>query len=154
MVEKWSCQNPLSIEERKLIKEGLDANWTYREIAAHAKRGKSTIMREAKRLGDIKDYDPEKAQEHFEEIQKRHAFRVLLEKKKTETLKAKQRQQHLEKMRKDAFEFIIEHGGHDGDHHKAWCLDQVFRILTGEDYEKIVTQIRSEGYCWDEGIAP
>ena len=82
MVEKWSCINPLSIEERKLIKEGLDLNMSYREISIHVGRCKSVVMREAKRLGDIKIYDPEKAQENFEEKQKRHGFREWQKKKK------------------------------------------------------------------------
>ncbi len=53
-----------------------------------------------------------------------------------------------------AMNMIIEHGDHDGDHHKAWCLDQVFRILSGDKYKKIVKGIKKEGYRWQEGIAP
>ena len=36
---------------------------------------------------------------------------------------------NFEKKCQEAMEMIIRHGGHDGDHHKAWCLDQVMRIL-------------------------
>jgi hypothetical protein len=39
-----------------------------------------------------------------------------------------------------ALELIVRYGGIDGDHHKAWVLDQVCRILTGcqeEDAEGI-----------------
>ena len=86
MVEKWSCINPLTIEERRLIKEGLDLNMTYREISLHAGRCKSVVMREAKRLGNIKDYDPDKAQAHFEEKQKRHGFREWQKKKKQNSI--------------------------------------------------------------------
>jgi IS30 family transposase len=32
-------------------------------------RSKSTIRRESRRLGNVKDYDPEKAQQHFEALQ-------------------------------------------------------------------------------------
>lgn len=71
MVEKWSTYNPLTIEERRLIKEGIDLNMSYREIGIHARRSKSVVMREAKRLGDFKNYDPDKAQNHFENKQKR-----------------------------------------------------------------------------------
>jgi len=53
-----------------------------------------------------------------------------------------------------AMSMIIQHGGHDGDHHKAWCLDQVFRILAGKDYKKIVRDIKKNDYEWDEGIPP
>ena len=38
----------------------------------------------------------------------------------------------------NAMDMIIEHGGHSGEHHKAWCLDQVFRILAGDKYDLIV----------------
>lgn len=53
-----------------------------------------------------------------------------------------------------SIDMIIQHGGHDGEHHKTWCLDQVFKILVGNDYEKIVSDIRKKGWEWDEGIAP
>lgn len=54
-----------------------------------------------------------------------------------------------------ALDMIIRHGGHDGDHHKAWCLDQVTRILAGNTrYKKIVKECIDEGYDWDIGIPP
>jgi len=71
MVGKWSSINPLNIEERRLIKEGLTLNMSYRQISLHCGRAKSVVIREAKRLGDIHLYDPDKAQKHFEDIQKR-----------------------------------------------------------------------------------
>lgn len=70
MVGKWSCQNPLSLEERRKIQEGLEIGLSYSQIAASVERYKSTVMREAKRLGNIKAYDAEKAQENFEYIQR------------------------------------------------------------------------------------
>jgi len=45
-------------------------NMSYSEIAAHAGRIKSVVMREAKRLGRPEDYDPDKAQKDFEEKNK------------------------------------------------------------------------------------
>jgi len=54
----------------------------------------------------------------------------------------------------EAMQMIIKHGGHDGEHHKEWCLDQVFRILAGDEYQDIVDGIKKEGYDWEEGIAP
>lgn len=53
-----------------------------------------------------------------------------------------------------ARDLIIQHGGHDGEHHKEWCLDQVFRILVGDQYKSIVKKFRKNGYDWKEGIAP
>jgi IS30 family transposase len=69
MVGKWSCKNPLTIGERRLIKEGLDLNMSYQEIGQYVGRHKSVVLRESKRLGDTKKYDPDKAQEHFEQKQ-------------------------------------------------------------------------------------
>lgn len=69
MVAKWKSFNPLTIEERKLVKEGLDMNMCYREIGIHVGRAKSVVMRESKRLGDVKKYDPEEAQQDFERKQ-------------------------------------------------------------------------------------
>ncbi len=71
MVEKWSCRNPLTFEERQKIKEGLMMDMTYRQLGEYVGRAKSVVMREAKRLGDIRKYDAKKAQEHFEMKQRR-----------------------------------------------------------------------------------
>ncbi len=54
----------------------------------------------------------------------------------------------------EAMQMIIMHGGHDGEHHKEWCLDQVFRILAGNQYQSIVDDQKRAGYDWKEGIAP
>ena len=53
----------------------------------------------------------------------------------------------------------VEYGGIGGDHHKAWVIDQMVRILAGDEYEKTVREARDgedgpETYAWDEGIAP
>jgi IS30 family transposase len=69
MVEKWSVYNPLTIEERILLKEALDLNLSYKEIGLYVGREKSIVIREAKRLGHYSLYDPYKAQEHYENIQ-------------------------------------------------------------------------------------
>lgn len=59
-----------------------------------------------------------------------------------------------------ALELLAEHGQTDGDHHKAWVIDQTVRILTGDRYEHFIAEYRSEDgdgepiYTWDEGIAP
>lgn len=43
----------------------------------------------------------------------------------------------------------------DGSHHKAWCLDQIARIVYGKHYEEFVNEYCEDGqYEWDCGIAP
>lgn len=51
------------------------------------------------------------------------------------------------------------HGGIDGDHHKAWVIDQMVRVLVGDDYDAWVADACDgedgpETYEWDTGIAP
>ena len=55
----------------------------------------------------------------------------------------------------------VRYGGIDGDHHKAWVIDQMVRWLSGspEAYAHIVANAKSgvdgpETYDWNEGIAP
>ena len=60
---------------------------------------------------------------------------------------------------KKALEMGIEYGGFDGSHHKAWVIDQMVRILAGNDYEQIIKDAcdGEDGpntYEWDTGIAP
>lgn len=59
----------------------------------------------------------------------------------------------------DALTLIERYGGFDGEHHKTWVIDQVARVLTGDDYADWVVAMKSgedgpEAYEWDEGIAP
>jgi hypothetical protein len=69
-----------------------------------------------------------------------------------------------------AIDFAIRFGGIDGDHHKAWVIDQMVRALTGcpvEDgvqgeslqYEELIADACEddgdpEAYDWEVGIAP
>lgn len=58
-----------------------------------------------------------------------------------------------------AKEIMVRYGGIDGSHHKAWCLDQMFRALTGTSYtEAVATACDGEDgpntYDWDEGCPP
>jgi len=60
---------------------------------------------------------------------------------------------------KAALEIILRYGGIDGSHHKTWVIDQVVRIITGDNYEQWVIAAKAgedgpETYDWDEGIAP
>ncbi len=58
-----------------------------------------------------------------------------------------------------AIELAVQYGGRDESHHKAWCIDQMVRILAGDRYKQIVTETQAgedgaETYIWDEGIPP
>lgn len=51
------------------------------------------------------------------------------------------------------------YGGIDGDHHKAWVIDQMVRSLAGDGYVQFVSESKSgadgpDTYDWDEGIPP
>ena len=58
-----------------------------------------------------------------------------------------------------AVELAVRYGGIDGDHHKAWVIDQMVRVLTGENYDKVVRDACDgedgpDTYEWEIGIAP
>lgn len=54
-----------------------------------------------------------------------------------------------------ALEFAMSYGQIDGDHHKAWVIDQLVRILASDDYDHFVDEAKSGGeYDWDVGVAP
>ena len=58
-----------------------------------------------------------------------------------------------------AIELAVRYGGIDGDHHKAWVIDQMVRVLAGHEYERIVKDACDgedgpDTYTWEEGIAP
>ena len=60
---------------------------------------------------------------------------------------------------KDALDVAWQAGGMDGEHHKAWVIDQMVRALTGPDYAEWVAarKIGEDGpetYGWDVGTAP
>ncbi len=64
-----------------------------------------------------------------------------------------------EKRIEKALDLIIKYGGIDGDHHKAWVLDQVTRALSGTGYRKLVKDACAgddgpNTYSWEVGIAP
>lgn len=50
----------------------------------------------------------------------------------------------------EAIRLAQEYGPIDGGHHKAWVIDQMLRVLMGEDYDFFV----AENDYWDTGIAP
>jgi hypothetical protein len=58
-----------------------------------------------------------------------------------------------------ALDVIRRYGGIDGNHHKAWVLDQAVRALTGDRYAEWVKEAcdGEDGpntYDWDVGIPP
>jgi hypothetical protein len=58
-----------------------------------------------------------------------------------------------------ALRYAFSYGQVDGEHHKAWVIDQMVRALTGSGYEAAIDRSCDgedgpETYYWDEGIAP
>jgi hypothetical protein len=58
-----------------------------------------------------------------------------------------------------AVNLLLGDGQTEGDHHKAWVIDQVLRVLTGDNYQQVIKDycMGEDGpdtYSWDEGIAP
>lgn len=59
---------------------------------------------------------------------------------------------------------IVQSGQIDGDHHKAWVIDQVMRIIKGDEYESFVEKYeyfddygnvqKEQLYEWGVGIPP
>lgn len=58
-----------------------------------------------------------------------------------------------------ALAVAMAYGSIEGDHHRAWVIDQMVRVLTGERYPEWIAEHKAgdEGpdtYDWDIGIAP
>lgn len=51
-----------------------------------------------------------------------------------------------------AVNVLIRYGQIPGDHHKAWVIDQVLRLLLGDRYEAAIGA--DHDHPWDGGIAP
>lgn len=63
--------------------------------------------------------------------------------------------QQLEDNTKKAIRLAISSVETDGDHHKAWTIDQILQTLAGEEYSNIVKKFEEEnGVEWDYGVAP
>jgi len=65
----------------------------------------------------------------------------------------------LETRIQNALETAFDYSQFDGDHHKAWAIDQMVRALTGESYEAWVANFEfdeetQDKYEWGTGIAP
>lgn len=64
-----------------------------------------------------------------------------------------------DKIIQDAIDIAVQYGGIDGDHHKAWVIDQMVRILAGDRYEQVVRDACDgedgpDTYSWEVGIPP
>lgn len=58
-----------------------------------------------------------------------------------------------------ALTIIFSYGQIDGDHHKAWVIDQVVRALLLNEYDEGIRDYccgedGPDTYSWDIGIAP
>lgn len=65
----------------------------------------------------------------------------------------------LEKMKQQAINIAVQYGSIDGGHHRMWVIDQMVRILTADEYEKVIRNACNgedglNTYEWDVGIAP
>ena len=49
---------------------------------------------------------------------------------------------------------ILAYGMIEGEHHKQWLIDNIVRVLKGDDYNNWVKEMYEDGYEWDAGIAP
>jgi predicted alpha/beta-fold hydrolase len=59
----------------------------------------------------------------------------------------------------EAVALAVRYGGIDGAHHKTWVIDQMVRVLAGDEYQAVVADARAgadgpETYDWEIDIAP
>lgn len=56
---------------------------------------------------------------------------------------------------REVLNLILHYGQIEGDHHRAWVIDQITRILLGDEYKIFVKGYERNGeYEWYTGIAP
>ena len=60
------------------------------------------------------------------------------------------RQQRITK----AIGIAVRFGGIDGEHHKAWVIDQMVRTLAAGDYEGLVREVEAGDQEWEVGVPP
>lgn len=58
-----------------------------------------------------------------------------------------------------AINIAVKYGSIDGAHHKDWVIDQMVRILAGDNYDDIVAEAckgeyGDNTYEWNTGVAP
>lgn len=61
----------------------------------------------------------------------------------------------------DAMTIVNRYAGIEGEHHKTWVIDQIVRMLLGDDYNDWVAKRNSESggdgdtyQPWNTGISP
>jgi hypothetical protein len=57
----------------------------------------------------------------------------------------------------EVYKLAIDGLGTDGDHHKQWFLEEILKVVVGEEnYDRIFKELGEEndGYAWEPGIAP
>lgn len=59
----------------------------------------------------------------------------------------------------EAIRLGLSFGDRDGGHHKMWVIDQMIRILSGDNYDNLIKEYSNgedgeNTYEWDCGIAP
>jgi hypothetical protein len=59
----------------------------------------------------------------------------------------------------EALQIALNYGQTDGSHHKMWLIDQMVRILSGDNYDILIKRFcdgedGENTYYWDCGIAP
>lgn len=67
--------------------------------------------------------------------------------------------QTLEQKIAKAIKLAIRHSMSDELHHQNWVIDQMVRILAGDNYDNIIKKAKAgkdgpDTYDWDVGIAP
>lgn len=61
----------------------------------------------------------------------------------------------MEKNVEEAVKIALQYGAIDGDHHKAWVIDQILRKLLGlKEYKKTINDWEEEDDEWQVGIPP
>lgn len=84
------------------------------------------------------------------ELAKQHAERLVsLLNYTCETLELEAKALNTEDKLKAVQNLIVDASFTDGSHHKNWYLDQMLRIITGDDYAVFVSRFED----WDTGIA-
>jgi hypothetical protein len=50
-------------------------------------------------------------------------------------------------------ELLEQYGDLDGAHHKQWVLDQIARVVLGDEYDEWAAA-SEDADAWDTGVAP
>lgn len=53
-----------------------------------------------------------------------------------------------------AVSIAMMYGQNDSAHHLRWVIDQMVRVLSGDDYDRLIEYYNTDDYKWDAGIAP